>query len=193
MGNTNTGGVVGENMAPGSSDSAIIACFNAAPVTGIDQTGGVAGRNYDNMNTTNALITACYNTGTVTGTEGDIGGVVGKNEKIYGTVTVTACYNSGAVTGGSNIGGVIGQNDGGATNSDCYWYQAAGGNMAASGIGTGGITGATPFGDGPAWPTDGGDWTTGPHISPVSVPTYYWQSLGSWNGGNPQFPKLYWE
>jgi hypothetical protein len=196
-GTVNTGGVVGQNRAPGSGDAAITACFNAAPVTGTGtgQTGGVAGRNYDNMNTTNALITACYNTGTVTGTGDDIGGVVGINQTSYGTATVTACYNSGAVTGtGSNIGGVIGENDGAsATNSDCYWYQAAGVNVAASGIGTGGNTGATPFGDGPAWPANSGDWTIGAAIPAVPAPSYYWQSLGSWNGGAPQFPQLYWE
>ena len=70
--------------------------------------GGVCGRN-------RGTITGCYNTGTVSGTGNQVGGVCGAND--YDTIT--GCYNTGTVSGRDEVGGVCGLNyDGKITG--CY-------------------------------------------------------------------------
>ena len=64
---------------------------------GRDYIGGVCGRN-------GAIISNCYNTGTVSGSN-DVGGVCGFN--MY---RITNCYNTGTVSGTINVGGVCGLN-----------------------------------------------------------------------------------
>jgi hypothetical protein len=166
------------------------ACSNSGRVTvtgtGTRNVGGVAGWN------TNGSISVCYNKATVnSNSSGSVtGGVVGLNDEA--SAIITACYNSGAVTSGGSPGGVVGQNVSGATNTACYWFAGAGGN-AASGVGTGGATGVTSFGAG-TWPS-GGEWGTGPALAEGGTggSGRWWQSIGRWNNGSPEFPVLYWE
>lgn len=68
-----------------------------------------------------STITACYNTGTVSGGTGDhhndVGGVVGGSSS-----TITACYNTGSVSGSSSygyVGGVVGGTY--STSYDSYY------------------------------------------------------------------------
>lgn len=123
------GGIVGSNDTGGK----IIGCSSAAAVNYGQQTGGIAGSNYSE-------ITACYSTGTVTGTvvEGSTGsgGVVGYNRN---TGTGTACYHAvGTVQGDSKTGGVVGYNDG--TINDCYWSGSP-----YAGIGNGKQSGSNEY------------------------------------------------
>jgi hypothetical protein len=170
-GTTNVGGVCGYSSYDTGS---VTACYNTGDVTGVRDVGGVSGHNIGS-------ITACYNTGIVTGTsgnvEGNVGGVCGYTEH-NSKGSITACYNTGIVTGTTNVGGVCGYNYllvGSIT--DCYWH---GHGDILGGIGSGTGT-ATKFGP-TAWPTETGAWSTGPNT--------YWDNLGSWNSGNPVFPKL---
>ena len=79
-------------------------------VTGGRNVGGVVAYSY--MST----VTNCHFTGTVSGNNGYVGGVVGYSGNGGG---VTNCSNTGTVTGGYNVGGVVGYNYNGSVAS-CY-------------------------------------------------------------------------
>ena len=116
------GGVVGLN----SQNSSVTGCYHADGEVSGGIAGGVVGWN------DSSTVTACYSTGTVTGTQSSgftgTGGVVGFN---YNGGTVTACYHAGTVQGGSKNGGVVGRNWTGGTVNDCYWS----GQVSSYGIG----------------------------------------------------------
>lgn len=65
--------------------------------------GGVCGSSYD------GTISNCYNTGMVSGTVINVGGVCGLNN---GNGIIENCYNTGTVSGNNQIGGVCGSNNG---------------------------------------------------------------------------------
>ena len=126
----NVGAIAGENRGTiencsvsgsvtGSSDNSFVGgiagwhyrgditdCHSSATVKGIAFIGGIAGQS-------NASITACYSTGSVTATINShnysyAGGVVGMNNS--GAI-LTACYATGNVEGeGISVGGVVGDN-----------------------------------------------------------------------------------
>lgn len=101
-----TGGIAGSV----SSSSTVTRCGNTGVVTStIKRTGGVVGG-------AAGTISACFNTGTVTGIYG-VGGVAGS--AIAKDVKITDCYNTGAViceppsatfkdTNAKGVGGIIG-------------------------------------------------------------------------------------
>ena len=94
-GSSSVAGVVGS-----TSDATVTNCGNAATVTGSSGVGGVVG--YVGGTTT---VSACFNTGTVSGTTGYIGGVTGQH---WRAGTVENCYNVGTVSGPATVGGVSG-------------------------------------------------------------------------------------
>ena len=101
---------------------------------GIAFIGGIAGQS-------DATITACYSTGSVTATKNNTtgysfaGGVVGLNSN--GAV-LTACYATGDVKGdGERVGGVVGDN---VYSTVTACYHATGNVTGASGN-TGGVVG----------------------------------------------------
>ena len=75
-------------------------------------------------------ISACYATGTATGTGDLVGGLVGNNPG-----TISACYATGAASGSSGVGGLVGRNAG--TISACY----ATGDATGTGGSVGGLVG----------------------------------------------------
>jgi hypothetical protein len=193
-GSSNVGGICGYFNSSSSyspySSSSITACFNTGSVivTG-DYVGGVCG--YASAgNRSSISITACYNTNSVSGNF-QIGGVCGY---AYNSVSITACYNTGSVSGSSGIGGVCGSYSYSSpyyfSITACYWKNVSGDN-ADYGIGSSASnTNAVIFSI-VAWPTIATDtqWGTGDG----SGSGKYWKSLGGWNGGNPVYPKLYYE
>ena len=131
------GGLVGAN----NGDGAIIShCSATGPVTGGNNSnylGGLAGYNqYD------AIISNCYCTGAVTGTE-TIGGLSGYNQM----ATITYSYSAGAVSGTSYLGGLVGWNSlEPVIISNCYWDITSSGR--SNGVGSpspdpNGVTGKT--------------------------------------------------
>lgn len=87
--------------------------------------GGVAGSNA-------GTVENCSVTGTITGADDFVGGVVGYNNG--GTGTVQNCSVTGAVTvTGDNIGGVVGENNGG-TVLNCYTTGAVSGINNVGGV-----------------------------------------------------------
>ncbi len=102
------GGLIGQNYL-----STVNKCFATGNVTGVAFVGGLVGENSGSK--TYTKITDSYSRGTVTGTGGYTGGLVGRN--FFGP-SVTNCYATGAVTG---TGGLVGGVDSGATVIDSYW------------------------------------------------------------------------
>ncbi len=117
--------------------------------------GGLAGNNIGGS------ILNSYATGLVQGVA-QVGGLLG-----YSTGPVQNCYSSGAVNGtGANIGGLIGQNTGGAI-SNSFWDTVTSGQAASSG-GTGQATAAMQ-----------------------SVGTFTgWDFAGTWNAPSGSYPSL---
>ncbi len=108
-----SGGICGENKG------AIRNCVNQGAVTsagggssGYVGCGGICGYNVGGS------VENCYNTGTVTGTNGSeySGGVCGVNF----SGTVANCFNTGAVTGQGRLAGVCADASGG-TVTNCYY------------------------------------------------------------------------
>ena len=107
------GGVVGNNNG-GTVTGCIFSGSGSVSVTGSYSVGGVVGKNSGSIGS----VEKCHNTGSVSGSREDVGGVVGDNEG-----TVENCYNTGAVSGldsgtGNRVGGVVGDNGGNVEN--CY-------------------------------------------------------------------------
>jgi hypothetical protein len=149
-----TGAVSGTNNSSplgglvGYSDYAYINnCFSTCSVTGTANIGGLVGANESNNN-----ISGCYSAGAVSGTDNNIGGLVGYNYGYIGNCystgaasgtsyigglvgynynTINNCYSSGKVTGNSNVGGLAGDNE--SSISSCYFLNVKG---KANGYGT---------------------------------------------------------
>jgi filamentous hemagglutinin family protein len=163
-GDTEVGGMVGLNTGT-ISNTSTAGSFNSGSVTGQDTTisgdfgnsdiGGVVGLN-------TGTVMDSYNIGTVTGGT-NVGGVAGENEQtqtggfnsgaevfhpdsfsnqpVLTPAVIQTSYNSGAVatTGGStSVGGVVGQNDSGATVTTCYNVGSVGSSASTT---VGGIVG----------------------------------------------------
>jgi hypothetical protein len=84
-------------------------------ITGNNDVGGLVGQNYG------GTLTACYATGTVSGSSGSyyVGGLVGFND-YYGSIS--DCYSTGTVSGSNDswyVGGLVGYNYYGSI-SNCY-------------------------------------------------------------------------
>ena len=107
------GGICGTNNVL----SQIIECYNLSDVKCSDETaGGICGYN-------NGLLTSCYNTADVTGTN-YVGGVCGSNYNGYDNEDklregIVGCYNSGKIIGADRVGGVCGYSNYGVIKK-CY-------------------------------------------------------------------------
>lgn len=200
------GGICGNLTGDGSSVAVLANCSFTGSVEGVSSAGGIVGK-MQSVTT----ITSCKNSGTVktNGFAGGISGSMGSSLYIFG------CYNEGAIIG-NNAGGI--SVPGNAKISGCYNI----GTVTGTGT-SGAITptaasvlecyvkakigtdsgGETVFSDG-AWPTstNGAVWFAAPDNDGTYTkaandePTgnyKFWKSLGSWNGGTPQYPKLWWE
>lgn len=121
------GGVCGINIGHPNM-STITRSYNSGKVSGGYCVGGVCGANgwgYD------AQIINCYNTGEVTGTKDDVGGICGYNDSY-----IEKCYNSAAVSGGSYVGCVCGFNR--SVITTCYYLSG----IAAGGINNSDVSGS---------------------------------------------------
>ena len=126
------GGVVGNNNG-GTVTGCIFSGSGSVSVTGSYYVGGVVGKNSGS----NGSVEKCHNTGSVSGSREDVGGVVGDNEG-----TVENCYNTGAVSGldsgiGNRVGGVVGDNGGNVEN--CYNTGTV--NVSGNSSAVGGVVG----------------------------------------------------
>ena len=93
-------------------------------IVGSIYVGGLAG-----CNSLSGRITACYSTGTVSGTGWDVGGLVG-----YNVGSVTYCHSSASVSGASSVGGLVGENVGGGHIATSYSSGSASGTEYVGGL-----------------------------------------------------------
>ena len=176
------GGIAGE------CNGKIISCKNTASVSG-KEAGGIAGRE----SSTIPKIYGCYNEGAIDGEYA--GGILGKNDG-FGC-EIKGCYNIGAIQ--SSSGGTFGAitSSAAAGNSvmaSCYVKEkyAAAHTTEETVFGSSGWPTSTNNTVWYADPSNDGTYTAGSD----GVPTgdyKFWKSLGSWNGGTPEYPKLWWE
>ena len=106
-GATIIGGIVGKN------ESEILSCTNTGKITGTGNCiGGITGRNDD-------IISRCKNTGDITGVDFVGGITGNNNQESSGDGMLKNCINSGAINGAGAIGGIAGENVSGATVQYC--------------------------------------------------------------------------
>ena len=134
-GNSYVGGICGYN----SESTKIKNCYNVGEVTGVTYVGGIVGYSYDGASRVGTIeksynsgiivgdsyvggisgwggnIESCYNTGSVSGSGEQIGGICGN---LYmGSIKLS--YNMGAINGYDDVGGICGY--GGDTDiTNCY-------------------------------------------------------------------------
>ena len=106
-GSQNVGGLLGGNRSGTVSE-----CCAAVAVSGQDDVGGLVG------DTSGGAILRCYAAGTVSGSGADIGGLVADNAGILRDCYCTAGVEAGPYT--VSVGGLVGENTGGATIDNCY-------------------------------------------------------------------------
>jgi hypothetical protein len=130
------GGVCGSNSCGTNYDyiSALISkCSNACLVSGVNYVGGVCGSSHSYSGSASSYlsshISACYNTGSVSGSGDYVGGVCGHSYS-YSSFSsscpysyITSCYNTGSVSGNSRVGGVCGSSDSQSISSAEYSYS----------------------------------------------------------------------
>lgn len=205
-----TGGIVGHLL--GSFPMTIKGCFNTGDVTAINVVGGIAGIAHSTGQDDPLVIEHCYNTGNIrniplgTGLKalgGIIGGVSNESASLI-DITIKNCYNTGGLTTVNNsgysihAGGIIGRAYFNGVNSSLitsnYWKDVSGDN-AEYGVGEY----IPPLGGEPSnigcsifsatsWPTAAQGWNIG-----NGAENAYWKSIGNWNGGSPDYPRLWFE
>ena len=126
----NVGGIVGKICAGEITD-----CENTKEVTAVSAIGGIVGF------ATSLTINGATNSGTITGTGGQVAGIVGysdANGRMYGVVK-----NSGAINGGGMVGGIGGEYHGYWCDSSNNYgsFENSGAINGGSGSAIGGITG----------------------------------------------------
>ena len=179
------GGIAGE------CNGKIISCKSTASVFG-KYAGGIAGRNSSGK----CSIYGCYNEGVIETEGGNAGGIYGKDDGF--DFDIKGCYNIGTVQGrqGGEVLGAITSSSasGSSVMASCYVREKYAIAHA---------TEETVFGSSD-WPTSTNNtvWYADPSNDGTytagsgGVPTgdyKFWKSLGSWNGGTPEYPKLWWE
>ena len=177
----------------GACDGRIISCKNTATVFG-KEAGGIAGRN----STAKAIIYGCYNEGIIETNGGSAGGIYGKDDDFE--FDIKGCYNIGTVrssSGGGELGAITsywGDNSASYSMASCYVKEKYALFHATEEAVFGSSDWPTSTNN-TVWyadPSNDGTYTAGSD----GVPTgnyKFWKSLGSWNGGTPQYPKLWWE
>jgi hypothetical protein len=117
------GGLVGCNYG------AIRSCYNTGSADGEAYVGGLVGYNHG------GVISACYNTGSVSSRAWYVGGLIGYSDH----ATISTCYSTGSVSGSGAVGGLVGSNYSG-TISACFWDIQTSSQTSSVG-GTGKTTG----------------------------------------------------
>ena len=182
------GGIVGYV----GKHTTVTACYNTGAVTGTVTglfIGGITGNAFG-QGTGSGKIVACYNTGPISGTgTNTIGGIVGY---LGSGNSVVACYSTAAKNGTDlwGIAGTVGSPSN-STVTACYWS-----GDAATGIGLINGSGSGPFDtrrfDDGVWPNTGtgagksDQWGTGNGTGAGT----WWNNIGGWNSGSPQYPRL---
>ena len=114
------GGLVGNNYGAPISNS-----YASGNIAGVGYVGGLVGQG-------GGVITNSYAMGSVTGSSYDVGGLVGSQ---YGSISTS--HATGNVTGNTNVGGLVGYNNGGSLVTTSF----ATGAVTGAGNGAGNVGG----------------------------------------------------
>ena len=137
------GGLIGSMQSIYAVSNSIVSstvskCYNAATVNGSSYVGGICGYNNGRIS-----LTDCYNTGAITATSKNAGGLLGLSESYtykytisysrysgytygydYGYTTISHSLNYGTVSGNSGTGAICGVKSGSDfTLSECYYLR----------------------------------------------------------------------
>ncbi|MFS0488852.1 hypothetical protein [Leadbetterella byssophila] len=168
-GGKNVGGIVG-------SGGGIYGCYNAGTVSGSVLVGGISG------GFRVGSIISCYNKGVIQAAA-QSGGIAGES-----THAIRGCYNIGEIKGDPRSGNGPIMGTGVPAESNYY--------LSSTGRGGNGIS-AFSASDWPAPQINSSYklWIVGDGGKNIYSPVQgaYWKSLGSWNNGEPVFPKLHFE
>ena len=127
----NTGEIIGGRIDDSGKDLGLYTykIYNNGEVTGATNVGGLIGNNADEKATNGkqGSLIAGYNTGVVTGSGENVGGIAGTNagiiDQVFNTV-MTLDKNGkvvdGAISGVTNVGGIVGSNTGNGTLTNAY-------------------------------------------------------------------------
>jgi hypothetical protein len=107
-----SGGFVGSNTA-----GTIQKCYSLGNVNGFDCLGGFVGANYASNDNVSSLIENCYSRGSAQGTQNNIGGFVGCNQKS----NIFKSYSTGSAQGSSSVGGFAGGVSDNSYIGNSYW------------------------------------------------------------------------
>ena len=119
IGNNYVGGLVGlssdENYYSGYLT--VNNCFNESIVSGVNYVGGLVGK-IGGRDQNTCSFTSSYNTGTVTSTGNNVGGLCG----FMNRTNIKNCYNSANITSTSRngIGGLVGYSTNSSQLQNCY-------------------------------------------------------------------------
>ena len=142
-----TGGLVSSNSA------SIIDGYSLCVVEGVEEVGGLAGKNRTNGNLfysrffgsvigedkiggivglsdENSVIDGCYLAGSVNGIE-NVGGLVGYMSTYSALLN---CYSNGTVSGDIHCGGLVGRTRPGSAISNCYNRSVVSGSVSTGGL-----------------------------------------------------------
>jgi hypothetical protein len=184
---SNIGGICGNSRG---SIGGVYTSRNTGTVSGLSGIGGIIG-------TTSNSISNCYNTGVVTATSHEVGGICGLSDgssntgPMYQWNSIIAVYNIGAVYGQSRVGGICGAIKNISGNNQVSFWTDIAGDGASEAIGE--VISPPPSGTASLSALLFGDGSTGTGWPTWPLGANSWKSLGGWNGGNPVYPKLYWE
>jgi hypothetical protein len=116
-----TGGVAGY------SQGEIVNCYNTGAVSGFQYVGGIVGC----IRFSKSSLYACCNTGTVTASYMEVGGIAGSSTKC----SIDSCYNSGSVYSDDYAAGIVGAfHDTGYSLSNSYNSGSINGAYMLGGI-----------------------------------------------------------
>ena len=100
-GHEDVGGICG--YLSGSSTASC--CIVSGSVKGYECVGGICGHQYSSSKSYPAVITKCINTGNISASSSNAGGIVGHEND---NTVVQYCYNTGNINAGSSCGGIAG-------------------------------------------------------------------------------------
>lgn len=117
----NSGGIVGKNSGNGGTMT-ISNCYTDINTTG-NGAGGICG-GYVGSTSGTIVIKNCYTTGEINNSNGNDGGICGRNcgnASASGSVSITNCYSAGDITTSNLGGGICGRSAGETvTITNCY-------------------------------------------------------------------------
>ena len=165
---TCTNGVAGGIIGNGRSVT-VRACKNTGTVYGKTKAGGITAYTWEGVD-----ILHSYNAGKVSSNQ-YAGGITTTSSQ----TSLMYCYNIGEITC-DNASQTAAIASSGGYSQGCYYRVGY----------------ALSFSDdkqfsGTNWPSEA-TWTLNT-AGAGSTPNGYWKSLGGWNGGTPEYPKLWWE